>query len=133
MILLKNNERKVKSMSNHGKTEKRIKALAYLHCASPILGCLISVLLPSVTFYSFGMTFLISSIWTFIGYKRRWKHIFCSFQIMSRDPYAKMTPNSIRWGWLEKRDVYGVVILEAVCGLAMIIYAMLRTFSAIQS
>ena len=120
-------------MSNHGKTEKRIKALAYLHCAFPILGSLISVLLPGVTFYSFGMTFLISSIWTFIGYKRRWKHIFCSLQIMSSDPYAKMTPNSIRWGWLEKRNVYGMVILEAVCGLAMIVYAILRTFSMIPS
>ena len=120
-------------MSNHGKNEKRIKTLAYLHRYFPILGSLISVLLPGVTFYSFGMTFLISSIWTFVGYKRRWKHIFCSFQIMSRDPYAKMTPNSIRWGWLEKRDVYGIVILEAACGVAMIVFAILSTLSIIPS
>ena len=121
-------------MSNHGKTEKRIKALAHLHWASPILGCLISVFFPgAILFYSFGITFLVNSIWTFVGYKRRWKHIFCSFQIMSRDPYAKMTPNSIRWGWLEKRDVYGMVILEAILGLAMIVYAILRTFSIIPS
>lgn len=119
-------------MSNHGKTEKRIKTLAYLHRGIPILGCVISVFFPGViVFYSFGATFLVSSIWTFIGYKRRWKHIFCSFQLQSRDPYSEMTPNSIRWGWVEKRDVYGVVILEAIFGLAVIIYAILRTLSVI--
>ena len=131
--IVKIGEMEAKSMSNHGKTEKRIKALAYLHCASPLLGCLISILFPGAVFYLLGVTFLICSVWTFVGYNRKWRHVFCSFQIMSRDPYAKMTPNSIRWGWVEKRDVYGIVIIEAIFGLAMIIYAILRTLSIIPS
>lgn len=108
-------------MSNHGKTEKRIKALAYLHRYLP-LSVVVLILIPmspSVLFCLLGAMFFVLGVWTFVGYKLRWKHIFCSFQDTYRN---SMTPESIRWGWLEKRDVYGVSIIEGVMGIASIVF-----------
>ena len=57
---------------------------------------------------------MIYSIWTFVGYKCKWKHIFCSYQ----DAYhAKMTPGAIDWDWVEKKDAYGVPLIFLVMSL----------------
>ena len=65
---------------------------------------------------------LILSVWTFVGYKCKWKHIFCSYQ----DAYhCKMTPGAIDWDWIEKRDAYGVpliLLVIALMGIAGIIF-----------
>ncbi len=109
-------------MSNHGKTTKRIKALAYLHRYFPLL-VVILVLIPmppSVLFCLLGVMFFVLGVWTFVGYKLRWKHIFCSFQDTHR---KSMTPESIRWGWVEKREAYGMSIIEVVMGIALIVFA----------
>jgi ribose/xylose/arabinose/galactoside ABC-type transport system permease subunit len=65
---------------------------------------------------------LIYSVWTFVGYKCKWKHIFCSYQ----DAYhCKMTPGAIDWDWIEKKDAYGVPLIflvMALMGIAVIIF-----------
>ena len=66
--------------------------------------------------------FMIFSIWTFVGYKCKWKHIFCSYQ----DTYhAKMTPGAIDWDWVKKKDAYGVPLIflvVALIGIAVILF-----------
>ena len=119
-------------MKKYGKKEskkdKKIKALAYLHISMPLWGLLLSVCLPNeIVFYSISAFFIVNSIWTLVGYKLKWKHIFCSFQFQPRNPQSQMTPNSIRWGWIEKSDVYGSSILMAVVGVGMLIVAILRS------
>ena len=51
-----------------------------------------------------GVCCIVYSIWTFIGYKRKWRHIYCSYQ----NAYRKsMTPHAINWYQVKKRDAYG--------------------------
>ena len=111
-------------MSNHGKTEKRIKALAYLHRYFPLSVAIFSMIPmpPSVLFCIFGGIFITLGVWTLLGYNLRWKHIFCSFQDTHRN---SMTPESIRWGWVDKRELYGVSIIEIVMGVVCIALAIL--------
>ena len=63
---------------------------------------------------------LFFSVWTFVGYKRRWKHIFCSYQ---NAYHRKMTPGRIDWDQIKKSDAYGVPLiffLFALAGIAVL-------------
>lgn len=61
---------------------------------------------------------MIFSVWTFVGYKCKWKHIFCSYQ----DAYhCKMTPGEIDWDWIDKKDAYGVPLIFFVMALIGIV------------
>ena len=66
--------------------------------------------------------FIVNSIWTLVGYKLKWKHIFCSYQ---NTYHCKMTPGAIDWDWIEKKDAYGVPLIFlviALMGIAVIIF-----------
>ena len=56
------------------------------------------------------------AIWSLIGYKRKWKHIYCSFQ---NAYHQKMTPNNIQWHKIKKSDAYGVSLIFLILGLAL--------------
>ncbi len=98
-------------------------ALAYFHRYSwlaVMLGC-IAIWTNQLPFI-LGITYIIYSIWTFIGYKCRWRHIFCSFQRTYR---KSMTPYAIQWSQIRKRDAYGVSLLFIVAGFAMLLVGIL--------
>ena len=65
-----------------------------------------------------GICTIFFAIYEFVGYKCKWKHIYCSYQ----DAYhQKMTPNNIRWHQVKKSDAYGIPLFCGVLGVAMII------------
>lgn len=111
-------------MSKRYKTSKRIKALAYLHRYFTV-AVVILVLMPvpiDLLLYILGGIFILSAVWTVVGYKLRCKHIFCSFQNAYR---VKMTPDSIRWGWVKKGDVYGTSVIEVTVGIFLIVLSII--------
>ena len=66
-------------MSKHSEKEKRIIALAYMHrygWIAILFGCI--VIFPKAVFLIFGVGFIADAIWSFVGYKCRWRHIFWS-------------------------------------------------------
>ncbi len=112
-------------MSKYGKKEKAIIALAYLHgCGWIFIMLALICICPMGTLWFISAGFLSNAIWTFVGYRRRWKHIFCSFQAAHR---LSMTPKNIRWGWVKKFDAYVMPIIELVVGLAFLCMAILET------
>ncbi len=113
-------------MKNYGKKEKGIIALARLHLWGwMVIMFGLLMLFPEAALWFLFAGFLISSIWTFVGYNRRWKHIFCSWQVATRHSIVSMTPNNIRWGWINKGDVYAISIIEFVMSLACLFCAIL--------
>ena len=65
-----------------------------------------------------GCAFLIHALYGIIGYKRKWKHIYCSYQNSNRQ---KMTPNHIHWDDVKKSDIYGMSTLMGCFGTILII------------
>lgn len=65
-----------------------------------------------------GIGFILYSLYNLLGYKLRWKHIYCSYQNSYR---LEMTPQNISWDALKKKDVYGVSAIFAVIGIAMLV------------
>ena len=106
---------KKKHINTPVKNAGGIIALAFFHR----YGWIVVLLLFVGSFNDYALHFLtggciIHSAWTFIGYKRKWKHIFCSYQ----DSYhRKMTPGEIDWDWVEKKDAYGIPLIFLVMGL----------------
>ena len=105
-------------MSKGTAKEKGIIALAYFHRYGWIGAMMICAAVwfeQIICIFSVGcITF---SFWSFIGYKNKWKHIYCSFQ----DAYhQKMTPNSIQWHKIKKSDAYGVPSIFLIIGLALL-------------
>ena len=102
-------------MSKHSEKEKRIIALAYLHRYGWIaIAFLLTLIHPKFLFISC----IAFSIWSFVGYKCKWKHIFCSYQ---NAYHIKMTPDSINWNWIEKSDAYLIPIIFFIIGIAGVI------------
>ena len=105
-------------MSKHSKRENRIIALAYLHRYGLLIVVLCAAIFSRLRYLIFGIGFLLYAIWSLVGYKCRWKHIFCSYQNAYRE---SMTPNNIRWGWVKKSDAYGVPIIFFIFGVVCIV------------
>ena len=92
--------------------------LAYLHrygwIAAMVLG--ITIWKEQMAFI-IGASAILFSVWTFVGYQCKWKHIFCSYQNAYRE---KMTPYSVRWHLVKKSDVYSIFLIFLVLGIAML-------------
>ena len=103
------------------KTRNRvIIALALAHrYLWPVLQILVPLLLGGENWFLFmGIGVSTFAVYTFAGYKLRWKHIYCSYQNAYR---KKMTPDNICWGTIKKSDAYGVPIIFGVLGVACIV------------
>jgi hypothetical protein len=103
------------------KTRNRvIISLAYAHrYLYPILVVLIPLLIGRANlFLLMGICVSAFSAYSFLGYKLRWKHIYCSYQIAYR---KEVTPDHIRWGMIKKSDAYGVPIIFGVMGVACVV------------
>ncbi|MBQ8791511.1 MAG: hypothetical protein IJZ51_09385 [Ruminiclostridium sp.] len=98
--------------------------LALFHRYGWIIAMLLCItFLPVNKFYTAGAFLLIYSIWSFVGYKCRWKHIYCSYQNAYRKQNAyhkKMTPDSINWNQIKKRDAYIVPLIFLIFGLMIL-------------
>ncbi len=104
------------------KTYAGIIALAYFHRYGWIAVMFALVLILRETLYVFAVSTIVYAVWTFVGYKCRWRHIFCSYQ---NAYHAKMTPERIDWDRIEKHDAYGVPVLFLVMGLVCFCAAIL--------
>ena len=105
-------------MSKGTAKEKRIIALAYFHrygWIAAMMACIATW--PKQMYLIISIAFLLFSIWSFIGYIKKWKHIYCSFQ---NAYHKKMTPNSIQWNKIKKSDAYGVPSIFFVMGLLLL-------------
>lgn len=112
-------------MSRHDKTYDRIIALAYLHRYGLGLLFLAILLRSRVGFlFAWSVGFIAYGVWTLVGYKCRWRHVFCSYQNARRE---RMTPYNTGWGRIKKAEIYipfcGHVILGMVLLLCAILYA----------
>ena len=105
-------------MSKGTEKEKRIIALAYFHRYGWIAAMMACIAIwPKQMYLIISIAFLLFSIWSFIGYIKKWKHIYCSFQ---NAYHKKMTPNSIQWNKIKKSDAYGVPSIFFVMGLLLL-------------
>ena len=108
--------------STLNRTQRRRLIIILLAYAHRYLFPLLIVILPlhtgQATILTMGIGFWVKSIYDFLGYKLRWKHIFCSYQDTCR---KEMTPDHINWSLMKKSDAYGMSIVSGVCGLLMIV------------
>ena len=64
--------------------------------------------------------FIAFAAWSFIGYKRKWTHIYCSYQ----NAYHKaMTPDAVNWNSIKKTDVYLVPLIFFLLGIVALLFA----------
>lgn len=92
--------------------------LALCHRYGWIIAMLLCMtFLPVNRLYTAGAFFLLDSLWSFVGYKCRWKHIYCSYQSAYHE---KMTPDSINWNQIKKRDAYIVPLISLILGLMIL-------------
>ncbi len=105
-------------MSKGTAKEKRIIALAYFHRYGwiAIMAGLVFTLLKYALLI-FGLCFILYSLWSLIGYKLKWRHIYCSFQNTHR---KDMTPHHICWSHMKKSEAYGGPLLFLALGVALL-------------
>lgn len=110
-------------MSTYSKTQRRVIALAYFHRYGwlvAMMGCI--ALWPLYMLYIMGVSMIVFSIWSLVGYRRKWRHIYCSYQ----NAYHKeMTPHSVRWHQIKKSDAYGIPLIFLIMGFATLCIAIL--------
>ena len=99
---------------------RRVVALAYFHRFGWIALIAIAMAATKRPLPSMGAGCLAMAAHTLLGRLLRWKHVFCSYQSMY---HKAMTPESIRWDTVKKRDVYGVSAVLAILGLALMALA----------
>ncbi|MBR6802130.1 MAG: hypothetical protein IKM61_10360 [Eubacteriaceae bacterium] len=105
-------------------TEKKVIALAYFHRYGWIATIMICIAIwTEYMMHILGAGSILYSIWSFVGYKLKWKHIFCSYQ---NAHYKRMTPDSIRWNQIKKGDAYGVPLIFFIMGFALLTLMMVN-------
>ena len=110
-------------MSKGTAKEKRIIALAYFHRYGwiAIMTGLI-FLIPQYTLLIVSLCLIASSVWSLIGYKLKWKHIYCSHQNAHRQD---MTPHHICWMHINKSEAYGAPVISLVVGVVILFVIMI--------
>ena len=66
-----------------------------------------------------GTGFIAFALYTFIGYKCQWKHLYLAFQELQR---SKMTPTHIQWNTIEPSKALKFPVLFGITGIVMVIY-----------
>ena len=101
------------------KTPKEVHfANLYRYFFLPVL-VLVALFWRGQTLLVMGFGFIAFALYSFIGYKGQWKHIYLAFQEMQKQ---KMTPDKIRWNTIEPMKVLKFPILFGITGTIMIIY-----------
>ena len=105
-------------MSKMDLTEKKVIALAYFHRYGWIATMMVCMAIWPEQLLCIICTGCIAfSLWSFIGYKCQWRHIYCSYQ---NAYHQEMTPHSVRWHQVKKSDAYGVPLMFLIIGLALL-------------
>ena len=79
-------------MSKGTAKEKRIIALAYFHRYGWIAAMMACIAIwPKQMLLIFSVACISFSVWSFIGYKKKWKHIYCSYQHIHRKRMAQVS------------------------------------------
>lgn len=106
-------------MSRMNETARKVIALAYFHRYGWIATMMVCIAIwTEYMMYILCASCILFSIWTFVGYKRKWRHIYCSHQNAYRQ---EMTPHSIRWNQIKKSDAYGIPLVFFVMGIVLLI------------
>ena len=106
-------------MSNWKSRARIIIALAYFHrYGSFAIVLLCSAIRTELFLWFLSVDCIIFSIWTFVGYKLKWRHIYCSYQNAC---HQEMTPHSVCWDKIKKSDAYGVPLIFFFLGLVLLI------------
>ena len=79
-----------------------------------ILIMLLPIFAREYSLLAMGIGLLLYAAYRVIGYRCRWKHIFCAWQLLHRQ---SMTPNDIRWHMIKKSDVYSLFAIETIIGV----------------
>ena len=66
-----------------------------------------------------GSGFILFALYTFVGYGRRWKHIYLAFQEMQKQ---KMTPSHVQWNTIKTGTVLKFPVLFGITGIVMVVY-----------
>ena len=66
-----------------------------------------------------GTGFVIFALYSFLGYKLRWKHVYLAMQEMQKQ---KMTPKRIDWNTIKPGIALKFPILFGILGAVMVIY-----------
>ena len=110
-------------MSKGELTAKRVIALAYFHRYGWIAIMMgLVFLIPQYALLIVSLCFIATSLWSLIGYKLKWKHIYCSHQNAHR---KDMTPHHICWTHIKKSEAYGGPLIFLVIGVALFAVMML--------
>ena len=110
-------------MSKGEMSTKKVIALAYFHRYGwiAIMTGLI-FLIPQYALLIVSLCFIATALWSLIGYKLKWKHIYCSHQNAHR---KDMTPHHICWTDIKKSEAYGVPLIFFVMGVTLFVVMML--------
>ena len=102
-------------MRNSNTSDNKIIALAYMHRYGWSLSILAGIFLPpAIQGWTYVICFLGYAIWSFVGYKCKWKHIYYSYQNTTN---MNMTPNSICWDKVKNSNEYGMPVLYLILAL----------------
>lgn len=96
-------------------TNSIIRLARFHHTVCPFI---IMLLIAFRRSWLAGIAMILYSLWTLIGYLLRWRHIYCSYQIGSRQP---MTPYSIDWYDVREIDAFGIPAIFTALGVALIV------------
>lgn len=101
------------------KTDKTVYfANIYHFFFLPIL-VLVALFWRGKTLLVMGSGFVVFALYSLIGYKCRWKHIYLAFQEMQKQ---KMTPKRIDWNTIELSKALKFPIMFGILGAIMIVY-----------
>lgn len=98
--------------------KRRIIFLARFHNYFIIPCVVLSVLAGKYFFLCMGLSFLLVAVWDFAGYKRRWKHMGCAYQLMSHG-HKPVSPNNISWDSL-RSGIIGANAVSLFTGTALL-------------
>ena len=105
-------------MKKYNAIMARINAVAYFHrygWIAVMMGCI--AIWPEYMCWIFGLSDIIFAVWTYVGYRLKWRHIYCSFQDAD---HQEMTPySSLRYP-IKKSDAYGVPLIFLTLGFLML-------------
>ena len=105
-------------MRNSDTSDKKIIVLAYLHRYGWSLPILVGSFLPSaIQRWAYMFVFLGYAIWSYVGYKCKWTHIYCSYQNTTNQ---KMTPNFVCWDNVKTSVAYGLPVLYLILALVCV-------------
>ena len=110
-------------MSKGESAAKRVIALAYFHRYGWIAIMIgLVFILPKHALLIVSLCSIATSLWSLVGYKLKWRHIYCSFQSTHR---KAMTPHHICWSHIKKSEAYGVPLLFLALGVALLVVMIL--------